>query len=104
LGEGIKLHEIVKMQKEALVECFDSKRLLVDMLGKWTTQTFSRSLGYNPTSLVLAKGWLAWNFQSEEDEEKILSNRWSFGAWVLFMKHWITDFNPRLKRLDITSV
>jgi hypothetical protein len=104
LGDDIKLNEIVTMQNTTLVGRFASKRASPDSLKAWTATTFATFLGYAPSSLVLAKGWLAWTFRSEQDASAILSGRWCYGTQALFLKRWTPEFNASTARQEITPI
>jgi hypothetical protein len=39
---------------------FTSKRMSLDTLKKWKGNFVSKLIGYEPKSLILAKGWMAW--------------------------------------------
>jgi hypothetical protein len=80
LGDNIKLHDIVTMQNTTLVGRFAIKSPSSYSLKVWTASTFSTHLGYNPSNLVLAKGWLAWTFKLEKDTSPILSRCWCYGT------------------------
>jgi hypothetical protein len=103
LGDDIKFNEIVTMQNTTLVGRFTSKRPSPDSLKACTVSTFDTFLGYAPSSLVLAKGWLAWTFRSEQDAFAILSACWSLGLQALYLKRWTPEFNASTEHQEITQ-
>jgi hypothetical protein len=48
LGEGVKLHEVLTMEKVALIGHFTSKQMSMETLQRWMVENFKGILGYTP--------------------------------------------------------
>jgi hypothetical protein len=92
------------MQSATLMGHFTRKRMLTNTLKKWTTEKFSRLIEYEPKSLVLVKGWLAWIMCTCPYVEHILKTHWNWGEHVLFLKIWSVDFDAKSERLEVTPM
>jgi hypothetical protein len=48
LGEGVKLNEILAMEKVTLVRRFGCKQMIMENLKRWTIEKFAMLLGCMP--------------------------------------------------------
>lgn len=44
---------------------------------------------------VIARGWLAFEFQSRDDKENILKGRWYWGPTIFPLERWTPCFDPK---------
>jgi len=90
LGVG----NISRLIDKTILGRFCGKLFSPPSLKDWLESNWKLVLGYIPTFCILSRGWLCFEFLSQEDLLVIFSHSWGWGPSSLVLKEWTISFNP----------
>ena len=99
LGKDVTMDMVESLSLRSLVGKFEYTKLGWLTILAWIREVWKLVIRYIPQVVLLANGWIIFQFLYEEDRQIINRHLWVIGQGSLVLSRWHVGFDPQHEKL-----